>query len=91
MNHSVFLSGAPSASKMTMGQGLPPPNQPNKGRIAHPQAFPPYPADHEVSTVDRHACMLVDVHPRLLGETVACRNPSLTPSPRMNNLHSNDT
>ena len=60
------------------------------GRIAHPPTFLPDPANHEVSTVDRHACMLVNVHPRLLGETVACRNHSLTPSPRMNNLHSND-
>jgi hypothetical protein len=40
--------------------------------------------------VDRHARMLVNVHPRLQGQLFRSRNHSFNPSPRMNNLYSND-
>jgi hypothetical protein len=37
-----------------------------------------------------HACILVDVHPRLPGELFRSGNPSFNPKPRINNPHSND-
>ena len=43
------------------------------------------------STMDRHARILVNVHPGLQEQTVWLRNHSLTPKPRVNNLHSNDS
>jgi hypothetical protein len=47
--------------------------------------------DQKESTVDRHARILVDVHPRLLGKLFRSGNHSFNPSPRMNNLHSSHT
>ena len=38
--------------------------------------------------MDRHARILVDVHPRLPGQLFRPRNDSFNPRPRMNNLHS---
>ena len=39
-------------------------------------------------TVDRHARMLVDVHPRFPGQLFRSRNHSFNPKPRMNNMAS---
>ena len=47
-----------------------------------------HPLDQKESTVDRHARILVDVHPRLLGQLFRSCNHSFNPKPRMNNLHS---
>ncbi len=44
----------------------------------------------KVSTMDGHACILVDVHPGLLGKLSYVANHSFNPKLRMNNLHSND-
>ena len=41
--------------------------------------------------MERHACVLVNVHPRLPGQLFRSHNPSFNPKPRMNNLHSNDS
>jgi hypothetical protein len=43
------------------------------------------------STMDRHAGMLVNVHPGPRLRVGAIRNPSLAAPSRMNNLHSFDT
>ena len=36
--------------------------------------------------MDRHARILVNVHPRLPGKLFRSHNPSFNPKPRMNNL-----
>jgi len=41
--------------------------------------------------MDRHACILVDVHPEFRLRVDWLRNPNLAALLRMNNLHSNDT
>jgi len=56
----------------------------------HPPAGFAHPLDQKESTMDRHAGILVDVHPRLPGQLFRSRNRSFNPKPRMNNLHSND-
>jgi hypothetical protein len=38
--------------------------------------------------MNRHARILVNVHPRLWGKLFRSRNHSFNPSPRMSNLHS---
>ena len=58
--------------------------------LRHPPALRANALNKKESTVARHPGMLVDVHPGLLGQTVWLRNHSLTPKPRVNNLHSND-
>jgi hypothetical protein len=60
-------------------------------RIDHPPAGHTHPLDQKESTMDRHARILVDVHPRLPGKLFRSHNPSFNPMPRMNNLHSNDS
>jgi hypothetical protein len=60
------------------------------GSVPDAPAFTANARDEEGSTMDRHAGMLVDVHPGAPGEVGWRRNPSLTPQPRMNNLHSFD-
>jgi hypothetical protein len=57
-------------------------------RISNPPALIAHPADQKESTMHRHACILVDVHPRLQGQLFRSRNRSFNPKPRMNNLHS---
>jgi hypothetical protein len=41
--------------------------------------------------MDRHACILVNVHPRLPGKLFRSRNHSFNPKPRMNNLLGNNS
>jgi hypothetical protein len=48
-------------------------------------------AHQKGSTMDRHAGILVDVHPGLRLRVGWSRNPSLAALSRMNNLHSFDT
>ena len=50
-----------------------------------------YPSYKKGSTANRHAGILMDVHPGLQDQTVWLRNHSLTPKSRVNNLHSNDS
>jgi len=59
--------------------------------ILHPPPFFAHPAYQTVSTVNRHPGMLVDVHPRLLGKTVVCRDLRLIPNSRMNNPHRDES
>jgi hypothetical protein len=63
---------------------------PGGGRcIHHSPAVLPDPSDQKESTMDRHAGMFMDVHPRLPDQLFRSRNHSFNPTPRMNNLHSN--
>ena len=59
--------------------------------VDHPPAGLAHPLDQKELTMDRHARMLMDVHPRLPGQLFRSRNHSFNPTPRMNNLHSNDS
>ena len=62
-----------------------------RSSLCHRPAVLAYPSYKKGSTADRHARILMDVHPGLLGQTVWLRNHSLTPKSRVNNLHSNDS
>ena len=53
-----------------------------------PPAFARHPAHQKGSTMDRHARILVDVHPGLRLRVGWFRNPNLAAQSRMNNLHS---
>jgi hypothetical protein len=44
--------------------------------------------DQKESTMNRHAGILVNVHPRLPGQLFRSRNHSFNPKPRMNNMAS---
>jgi hypothetical protein len=76
----------------------PPPRQPfvpgpqrNPGGqrgVLDPPTMVANPRHQKESTMDRHARILVDVHPRLHGQLFRNRNHSFNPRPRMNNLHS---
>jgi hypothetical protein len=52
--------------------------------ITRQPAFPP--PEQKQSTVDRHARMGMDLHPRLLGKLFRSSNHGFNPSPRVNNL-----
>jgi hypothetical protein len=60
-------------------------------RVADAPAVLAHPLDQKESTMDRHARILMNVHPRLPGQLFRSRNHSFNPRPRMNNLHSNDS
>jgi hypothetical protein len=76
----------------------PPPRQPfvpgpqrNPGGqrgVLDPPTMVANPRHQKESTMHRHARILVDVHPGLLGKLLWSGNHSFNPSPRMNNLHS---
>jgi hypothetical protein len=59
--------------------------------VDDPPALLAHPRHEKESTMDRHACILVDVHPELRLKVGGLPNPNLAALLRMNNLHSNDS
>jgi len=84
-------SGAAVAKALQPSIGGPFRHPGGHGGIDHAPAGIAHALDQQESTMDRHACILVDVHPRLPGKLFRSHNPSFNPKPRMNNLYSNDT
>jgi hypothetical protein len=64
------------------------PDTGGKCAVLDPPATVANPRHKKESTMNRHARILVNVHPRLWGKLFRSRNHSFNPSPRMSNLHS---
>ncbi len=83
------FAARPVARQPLVGRALR--NAGSQGSLRYRPAIAVYPLDKKGSTTNRHAGILVDVHPGLHEKTVWLRNHSLTPKSRVNNLHSNDS